>query len=86
MRIGRSFQTIGGILRSALLLVPCLGSTPNLASQDRDLVQKSQQGNLITGTNFSSSSPSAYKGSGFVVRVVKNGVTSAVEGLLFATR
>jgi hypothetical protein len=76
----------GGTLRSAWLLVPCLGSTPNLPSPGPDLVQKSQQGTLIPVTNFFSSSPRAYKGSGFVVRVVKNGVTSTVEGLSFATR
>jgi hypothetical protein len=77
---------IVGTLRSAQLLVACLGSTANLPNPGRDFVRKSRQGILIIGTNFSSSSRSAYKGPEFVVRVVKNGVTWMMEGLSFATR
>lgn len=77
---------IGGTPRSAQLLVLSLGSTANLASPGRDVVQKLQQGILITGTNLCSSSPRTFKGPEFVARDVKNGVIWAVEGRSFATR
>jgi hypothetical protein len=58
--------------------------TVKLANPSSDVVQKLQQGILITGPNVFSSSPRTYKAPAFVAGVVKNGVSREVEGCSLA--